>query len=75
VAKASCEFEHDTILVSKNIFIEEEYLLEETHLKEPCVEECVEVMPHDLELVDPFSIECPPKSIPTFIVLPFSSLF
>jgi len=43
VVKASFEFEHDTIVVSKDIFVEE-YLLEETHLKEPCVEVCVEVM-------------------------------
>jgi len=59
VVRASCEFEYDTIVVSKDIFVEEE--LEETHLEEPSDEECVEVMPHDLELVDPVSIECPPN--------------
>jgi len=60
--------------VPNSLILEEEYSLEETHLGEPCVEECVEIMPNDLELVDPISIECPPKSIPTSIALPPSSL-
>jgi len=31
------------IVVSKDIFVEEEYLVEETPLEEPYVEECVEL--------------------------------
>jgi len=50
-------------------------LLDDTHLEEPSVEKYVGAMPHDLELVDPVSIKCPPKSIPTSIILPLSSLF
>ena len=42
----------------------------QTPLEEPCVDKCVEVMPYDLELVIPIFIECPPKSIPTSIILP-----
>jgi len=33
-------------------------------LEEPYVEECIEVMPHDLELLDLVFIECPLNSIP-----------
>ena len=75
MVKASCEFMHDTIVVFKDIFIDEEYSLEETHLEESCVEEYAEVMSHDLELVNPVSIECPPTSIHTSIILPLPSLF
>ena len=57
------------------IFVEEEYSLEEIHLEEPCVEECVDIMPHDLELINQVFIRCPLKSIPTFIISPQSSLF
>jgi len=59
VVKASCEFEHNTIVVSNDIFVGE-YSLQETYLEESHVDDCVKVMPHDLKLVDPVSIECPP---------------
>jgi len=75
VVKASCEFEHDMIVVSKDSFVEEECSLKETHLEEACDEECVKVIPYDLELVEPMSIEYPLKYIPTSIVLPPSSVF
>ena len=45
VVIASCEFEHDMVVVSKDIFVEDEYLLEEISLQEPCVDECVEATP------------------------------
>jgi len=44
VVKASCDF----IVVSKDIFIEEKYSLEENPLEESCDEEVIEVIPHDL---------------------------
>jgi len=40
VIKGTCEFEHDTIVVSKYIFVDGEYSLEENHLEEPSVGGC-----------------------------------
>ena len=74
MAKTSCDFECDRIMVSKDIFIEEKYSLEENPLEESCDEEVIEVIPCALELVDLIIIKCPPKSIPTSIVLPPLSL-
>jgi len=56
------------IVVSKDIFAEQEYSLEETPL-EPCVE-CVEVTPYYMELNDATLIDLPPKDIQTSSVLP-----
>ena len=75
VVKVGYDLKHDIIVVSKDIFVQKEYLLEETPLEEPCDEEVVEVMPHVLELINQISIKCPRESIPTSIILPFSSLF
>jgi len=72
VGKTSCDLEHDIIVVSQ--FVQVEYSLEETPLEEPCDDEVVEVKPYDLELIDLISIRCPPKLIPTSVVLPPSSL-
>jgi len=62
-------------LILMIVVIKEEYSLEETYLEESCVEEYVEVMPHDLELVDPIYVERPPKSISISIILAASLLF
>ena len=68
--KASCDFMHYMIMASKEIFVNEEYSLEETPLDQPCVQEIDEVMPCDMELVDPNSIKSPTKPISTAVVLP-----
>jgi len=60
VVKTSCGLKHDMIVVSKDIFVEEEYSLEETPLEEPYVEECVEVIPSYMELIDATLVEFPP---------------
>jgi len=75
VVKASCDLQHDIIVVSKDIFIQEEYSLKKTPLEKPCDKEVIEVKPRDWELIDPISIKCSPKSLPTYIVLPLSSFF
>ena len=53
--KASCGIEHDMIVVSKDIFVEDEYSIEKTPLEETC-EECVEITPSCMELVDVTSL-------------------
>lgn len=58
VVKASYDLKHDMIVVSKDIFVKEEYSRDETY-----DDEVVEVMSCDLELVDPISIKCRLKSI------------
>ena len=75
VVKAICNVNHDIIVVSIDVFVEERYSLEQTPLEEPSDEEVVEVMPHDLELIDPISIKCPSKPIPTSNILPLHHCF
>jgi len=70
VIKASCGVEHNMIVGSKDIFVEEEYLLEETPLEEPWVEECIKVTPSYMELTDATPIKFPLKNIPTSSLLP-----
>ena len=41
VTKANCGLKHDMFVVSKDIFVEQQYSVEKTPLEEPCVEECV----------------------------------
>ena len=62
-------------MVSKDTFVEEEYSLSETHLDESFVKQLVEVIPHDLELHDLVSNECPLKPIPTCIAFPYDHYF
>jgi len=75
VVKASCDLEHDMIAVSNDILLEEEGSLEETPLEEPSNKEIVDIMPRDMELVDPISIEYLPWPIPTSIIMPSTLLF
>ena len=56
MVKASCGLKHDIIVVSNDIFIEEEYLVEEILFQKPCVEGCIEVTPSCMELVDVTSL-------------------
>jgi len=51
VVKGTCCLEHDIFLVSNDIFVKE------TPLEEPCDVEVVEVIPYDLEVMDPIYIE------------------
>ena len=67
--KDSCSIRHDMIVISKNIFVEDEHPLEETHSEETCVEEIDDVMPCDVKLDVPISIKPPTKPISTSIVL------
>ena len=69
VVKANCDLEQDTIVVSKDSFIEDEYSVKETPLEEPYVGGCGEVTSSYVELVDATLIEFSLKHIPTFIVL------
>ena len=66
MVNANCGLKHDMIIVSKDIFIEEEYSVEETPLEEPSVE----VTSSYIELIDVTLIEFPSKNIPTSIVFP-----
>jgi len=43
-------------------------------LEDPCDKKIVEVIPHNTDLISEISIDFPPTFIPTFIVLPLSSL-
>ena len=75
MAKDNCDLEHDMIVGFENVFIEDEYLLEETPLEESSDDQSVKVMPSEVQLINPISIESTPECIPTFVILTLSSLF
>ena len=53
MAKASYDLEHDTIVDSKDVLVEEENFLDEALLEESHDVEIVEVVPCDVELLIP----------------------
>ena len=57
MVKASCDLEHNMIVVSNNILIEKGGSLEEIPMEEPFDKEVVDVIPRDMEYVAPISIE------------------
>jgi len=75
VVKATSDLEHDMIVVSSDILVKKGSSLEETPLEGPFYEEVVDVMPRDMERIDPSSIEYPTRPIPISIVMPSMSLF
>ena len=69
VANANYYLEHDKIVGSMIVFVEEEDFLEETALDESYHKEIVKVMSCDVELVDPFSIESITNPIPLYSLI------
>jgi len=69
MAKANYYLDHDKIVGSMIVFVEEEDSLKETTLDESYHKEIVKVMSCDVELVDPFSIESVTNPIPLYSLI------